>query len=113
MNDGLEQEVGMPLRSEQQNGSSLESRLKPIFRRVRLLLAERCALLGGVLALIVCLLLLTADKLRWIRADWEYLAGLLALGLIVVHRAYFSAKRRIRIAPLRRDETQNDFPRVR
>jgi len=65
-----------------QSDASLDISLKGIRRRVRLLLAERSALVGGAAAGAFSLILVVLDKFRLIRFDWPYLLALLALGIL-------------------------------
>ncbi|NIM06892.1 MAG: hypothetical protein GTO55_10100 [Armatimonadetes bacterium] len=56
-------------------------RLEAIKRRVRLLIAERAALVGGTGAAALCLGLAALDKFRVVRVEWVHIIALVAAGL--------------------------------
>jgi hypothetical protein len=56
--------------------------LVPLRRRIRLLIAEQCALKFGGLAALLALAPVILDKLRWLRFDWPIALSLITAGTL-------------------------------
>jgi len=66
-----------------QSDAVLRDRVGQLRRRVRLLVTARWVLAALVAASLLCSIFVILDRLEWITAPPEYLAGLLALGAVV------------------------------
>jgi hypothetical protein len=61
----------------------LRDRVGQLRRRVRLLVTARWVFAALIVASVLCSLLVIADRLEWISAPPEYLAGVLAVGALI------------------------------
>jgi hypothetical protein len=66
-----------------QSEAVLRDRVGQLRRRVRLLVTARWVFAALVVVSVLCSLLVIGDRLEWINAPPEYLAGLLALGALI------------------------------